>query len=460
MRQLWSAEAEQSVLGALLLDDRAMDAVADAGLVAGHFFDQRHGAIFDAMQGLVSGGQPLDVVTVAERLESAQRLGHAGGADYLSHLAMAVPHVGHAVEYAAMLVRYATERRWLAAAQDVIQALTVDDHEDHDARISAVQQRLTDADQQPDDGGGVVGMAAALGRVIDNVERRAALGDRIDGLCTGFRHVDYRLQGMQGGELIIVAGRPGMGKTAYVLNLVRNAVLDGGSNVFVFSLEMPTAQLVQRMVAAQGKIKLGLLKSGKVLALDDQLSRFGQAVTSLKTRGDGHLWFEDRAGLTINQLGAIARRQHRREGLSAVVVDHIGLVESTVRTEMETVKLSQISRGLKKLAKDLGVPVIALSQVNRDCEKRANKRPQLSDLRMSGALEQDADVIQMLYRDEYYNDNTQYPGMIEVNSAKLRDGEPGVDYLSFQGSYQLMTGIEPPSDDSQSSAQDSGVGIC
>jgi replicative DNA helicase len=215
---------------------------------------------------------------------------------------------------------------------------------------------------------------------------------------------------------------------------------------------MSTDQLIQRMVAAEGKVKLSLLKSGKVMTHEDSMTRFGSAVTNLSQSG-GQIFFDDTAGLTITDLMARAKRHHRKHGLSMILIDHIGLVESTMKTDNETMRIGQVSRSLKKLAKQLDCVVIGLAQLNREVEKRSNKRPMISDLRSSGAIEQDADWIQLLYRDEYYNEDSLTPGQVEIITGKNRDGEVGADYLGWRGEYNLLEGLPeggfaPKNDDS------------
>lgn len=440
-RQLWSAEAEQSVIGSILLNDEAFDDVQAQGIQPEHFYDARHRVIFEALGRMVSDRVPVDVVTLSEQLESQRKLADVGGVVYLGRLVDYTPSIDNAAAYARVVVNYAIERVYFHAAQEMMQTLLADAYDDHPSRVAQLQQILANTERH-ERANSMRSLPQALKAMVEHIEH-VSENPGIHGLLTGFQHVDYRLGGMQPAELVIWAGRPAMGKTAYALNAVRNMVRQQGKNGMFFSLEMPTRQLAQRMVAAEGKVKLGLLKSGKVLELDDQVARFGAAVTTL-ANSKGSLFFDDEASLPITELVARAKRQHRKTPLDFVVVDHIGLVESTLKTDNETLRVGQISRALKKLAKDLGCVVIALSQVNRDCEKRANKRPMMSDLRMSGSIEQDADVIQFLYRDEYYNENTQYPGQIEVISAKLRDGEPGVDYLAWMGSYNRMEGMDRP----------------
>ena len=436
IRPLWSGEAEQSVLGALMLDDEVYDDVTAEGVCAESFYDARHRNIWRALSALRERNEPLDVVTATEQLEGAQLLDKSGGAEYLSRLVDLTPSVDNVVAYARIVREREIERVYLVAAQDMLQVLQSDGYEDHASRVAQLQTILagTERDERAN-------TMQSLEEVMKSVVERADIafnGNEITGLRTGFQHIDYRLGGMQPADFIVVGARPGMGKTAYIMNILRNAALEQGVNSLVFSLEMPNFQLGQRMIAAQGKVNLGLIKSGKALGMDEQATRFGAALTTYVQQAPERVWFDDEASLPISELVARAKRLDRQHRLGLVVVDHVGLVESTLKTENESQRISQVTRALKKLAKQLQCPVIALSQVNRECEKRANKRPILSDLRGSGAIEQDADVIQFLYRDEYYNENTDQPGQIEVISAKVRSGERGVDYLTWNGAYQRM----------------------
>jgi replicative DNA helicase len=289
-------------------------------------------------------------------------------------------------------------------------------------------------------GGSIVELKPATARYLDILQERMD-NPGIHGLLTGFDHVDYRLGGIQPADFGVIAGRPGMGKTAYVLNIVKHVALKQKKNAMLFSLEMPTAQLVQRMVAAEARVKLGLLKSGKIDEHEESMTRFGAAVTHFKNT-EGKVFFDDTGGLGISELVVRAKRYHRKHGLSLIVVDHIGLVETSNKAATETAQVSEVTRTLKKLAKELGCPVIGLAQLNREVEKRTNKRPMISDLRSSGSIEQDADWIQLLYRDDYYNEDSEYAGQVEINSGKVREGEPGVDYLGWRGEYSLLEGMK------------------
>lgn len=438
MRSLFSADCEISVIGAMLLDADAISAVAEVGLTTDSFFDKRHGFVFGAIMALTEASKPVDVVTVSELLESSGSLAAIGGIAYLGEMADCTPSTNNAEAYARIVADFEHERMWFKTAQAISELLVSDDEGSHVERLGKIQQVLLGAEKN-ESSSSVVELRPALKHYLEVLDERAN-NPGIHGLLTGFDHVDYRLGGMQPGDFGVVAGRPGMGKTAYTLNVAKHLAVVQKKNVMFFSLEMSTDQLVQRMVAAQAKVKLGLLKSGKVMGLDEQMTRFGAGVTTLSQAG-GQVFFDDTPGLNITNLVAKAKRYHRKHGLSVIFVDHIGLVESSMKTDNETLKLGQISRLLKKLAKELGCVVIGLGQLNREVEKRSNKRPMISDLRQSGSIEQDADWIQLLYRDEYYNEDSLTPGQIEINSGKVRDGEAGVDYLSWRGEYGLLEGM-------------------
>lgn len=439
MRSLFSADCEISVIGSMLLDADAISAVAEVGLTVESFFDKRHGLVFGAVMALAEASRPVDVVTVSEVLESSGSLASIGGIAYLGEMADCTPSTSNAEAYARIVADFEHERMWFKTSQAISEVLMSDDGGGHVERLGRIQQVLLGAEKN-ESAGSVVELRPALKHYLNVLDERAN-NPGIHGLLTGFDHVDYRLGGMQPGDLGIVAGRPGMGKTAYTLNVGRHVSVVQKKNVMFFSLEMSTDQLVQRMIAAQAKVKLGLLKSGKVMGLDEQMTRFGAGVTTLSQAG-GQMFFDDTAGLSITSLIAKSKRYHRKYGLDLIIVDHIGLVESSMKTDNETLRIGQVSRLLKKLAKELGCVVIGLSQLNREVEKRPNKRPMISDLRQSGSIEQDADWIQLLYRDEYYyKEDSTTPGQIDVNSGKIRDGEAGVDYLAWRGEYGLLEGM-------------------
>jgi replicative DNA helicase len=449
-RSLFSADSEVSVLGALLLDANAFAEVIETGLTSRSFYDLRHSAIFSVICTMYEANMPVDVVTTSQHLEASGSLTQVGGIAYLGELADSTPSTANARAYAKILRMLEFERMWYQSAQDISALLTGTDCEDHADRMGRIQMILEGVERTERESS-IIELRPALKNYLQVIDERA-LNPGIHGLLTGFEFVDHRLAGMKGGDFGVIGGRPSMGKTAYSMNIVKHVALKQKLNAMVFSLEMSTDQLIQRMVAAEGRVKLGLLKSGKVMEHEESMTRFGAAVTNLSKSG-GQIYFDDTAGLNITDLMARAKRHHRKHGLSMILIDHIGLVESSMKTDNETLKIGQVSRSLKKLAKQLNCVVIGLAQLNREVEKRSNKRPMISDLRSSGAIEQDADWIQVLYRDEYYNEDSLTPGQVEIITGKNRDGEVGADYLGWRGEYNLLEGLPeggfaPKSDDS------------
>jgi replicative DNA helicase len=441
-RSLFSADAEQSVIGALLLDPEAFPEVIEAGVSELSFYDTRNALVFRAIWALVEARRPVDTVMVFEWLESQGLLAETGGMSFLGDSADAVPSTKNAGGYAKIVCELEEQRAWYHASQAIAEVMLSDDGGDHNQRMGTVQQLLTTVERDRKSST-LMTMKEGLKAWYAHMEE-SYNNPEASGLRTGFPHVDRRYGGFQPEEFGVIAGRPGMGKTAFVLNMLRDLSLNQKKNALFVSLEMPTRQLVQRMIAAQGKIKLGLLKSGKVLELTEQAEKLNMAFGQLGQLGDdgqGEILWEDSAGMTVFGLAAMAKRIHRKTPLDVIVVDHIGLVDSTLKTENDTSRMQQVTRQLKRLAKELGCVVIGLSQLNREVEKRANKRPMISDLRGSGSIEQDADWIMLLYRDEYYNEDTLTPGQVEVISGKVRDGEPGTDYLAWEGQYNLLEGM-------------------
>lgn len=437
-RSLFSADSEESVIGSLLLGADIFADVVEQGLTAKSFYDLRHAAIFSAICAMHEASVPVDVVTVSQHLEASGSLKQIGGIGFLGELADKTPSIANAGAYAKILRSLEFERLWYQSALDITAVLTGTNCEDHEDRMGRIQMILEGAERK-DNASSVIELRPALKKYLELVDERAN-NPGIHGVLTGFEFVDNRLAGMKGGDFGVIGGRPSMGKTAYSMNIVKHVALKQKLNAMVFSLEMSTDQLVQRMVAAEGRVKLGLLKSGKVMTHEESMTRFGSAVTNLSKSG-GKIFFDDTAGLTITDLMARAKRHHRKHGLSMILIDHIGLVESTMKTDNETMRIGQVSRSLKKLAKQLDCVVIGLAQLNREVEKRSNKRPMISDLRSSGAIEQDADWIQVMYRDEYYNEDSLTPGQVEIITGKNRDGEVGADYLGWRGEYNLLEGL-------------------
>lgn len=396
--------------------------------------------LWRSIQEVAAAGDPLDPVVLADHMSQRGSLGEVGGFGYLAQLAKDTPSAANVAAYAQVVVQRAIERDWITVGQEIADIMYTggDTHQD---RVNKCQALVTAmASEKPL--GSMQSLREVLKEYVDHLEWRHD-NPGIHGLRTGFKHIDYRTQGMQPGNLVVIGARPAMGKTAYMLNIMRQASTDPEQRAagVIFSLEMANSELAQRVIAAQEKIQLGLLKSAKVLDHKESLPRLSAAIAAL---ADVDVHLDDSASLTAEDIIARARRQHRVKPLAFVIVDHLALIDASDRRHNETDRIAHATRMMKKLAKELGCVVIVLSQLNREVEKRQNKRPLLSDLRSSGAIEQDADIIQFLYRDEYYNENTQHRGIIEVITAKLRDGEIGTDYLTWLGQYNRMDSIDRP----------------
>jgi len=421
-------EAEESLLGAMLL---TKDAIVTAVEIvdAGDFYRPAHGHVFDAVCGLFSRGDPADPVTVADELRRADMLELVGGAGTLIALQAATPATGNAGRYARIVEELALLRR-LAGVGAEISEIAYRVPEDVTAAVDraetlvygVAQRRVTDSTSSVDD---------LLVDALNQLEALYNRGDTITGVPTGFFDLDRQLSGLQPSDLVVVGGRPGTGKTAWALNVAANATIESRRPALFFSLEMSKIQLTNRLLCSEGRVDSTRMRSGKLHDSD------WPKVTSAMNRIHGApLHIDDNPMVTVMDIRAKARRLRSEVGdLGLIVVDYIQLMTGRHNAETRQVEVSEISRGLKLLARELECPVIALSQLSRNLEQRADKRPMLSDLRESGALEQDADVVIFLYRDELYHDDTPDKGMAEVIVAKHRSGPVGSSKLAFLDSY-------------------------
>ncbi len=424
-----SIEAESSVLGGLLLDNGAWDRVADL-LGESDFYRYEHRLVFEAISGLVNGNRPADVITVFEQLRSLGKAEEVGGLSYLNSLAQYVPSAGNIRRYAE-IVRERSILRKLVSASDEIATNAFNPKGRPVASIvdEAEQKIFNIGEQGSRMKRGFQGMDTLVVELLDRVQEMADNPNDVTGVPTGFYDLDRMTAGFQAGDLIVLAARPSMGKTALAINIAENVALQEGLPVAVFSMEMGAAQLAVRIVGSIGRIDQGHLRTGKLT--DEEWPRLTEAIEKLRTIS---LHIDESAGLTSSELRANARRLARQCGqLGLIVVDYLQLMSGSASgDENRATELGEISRGLKMLAKELKCPVIALSQLNRSVETRPDKRPMMSDLRESGAIEQDADIIMFIYRDEYYTkDACKEPGIAEVIIAKQRNGPTGVVKLAF-----------------------------
>ena len=430
-----SVEAEQSVLGGLLLENHAWERVADL-INEQDFYRADHRHIWKQIVRLVDENKPADVVTVAEALESLNRLDDVGGLAYLAALAQNTPSAANIRRYAEIVRERSVLRRLVEVGGEISTAAfnpngrsAIEILDEAEKKVFDIKEAGAKATQ------GFLPLQPLLKEVVTRIDELYNRDNpsEVTGVPTGYGDLDTKTSGLQPGDLIIVAGRPSMGKTAFSLNIAENVALDSNLPVAVFSMEMGASQLVMRMLGSVGRLDQHKLRTGRIT--DDDWPRRTHALGSLN---EAKMFIDETPGLTAMEVRARARRLARQcEGgqLGLIVLDYLQLMSGNGQGENRATEISEISRSLKSLAKELKVPVIALSQLNRSLEQRPNKRPVMSDLRESGAIEQDADVILFIYRDEVYNPDTPDKGTAEIIIGKQRNGPIGTVRLTFLGEY-------------------------
>ncbi|WP_416223979.1 replicative DNA helicase [Thiohalophilus sp.] len=425
-----SIEAEQAVLGGLMIDNSSWDQVADQ-VTEEDFYRRDHRLIFRAIAALAQESDPCDVVTLSEWLERHNQLDAAGGMSYLGGLAKNTPTAANIKAYAA-IVRERSVLRQLTRVATEIGNLAYNPEGRSSAEVlDQAEKAVFDiAEQGARNRSGYVGIKDLLVKAVDRIDALYQSSDAYTGVPTGYTDFDDMTSGLQNSDLVIVAGRPSMGKTSFAMNLVENAAIKHQVPVAVFSMEMPGEQLVMRMMSSLGRIDQHKIRTGK---LDD--SDWPRLTSAVGILNEAPIYIDDTPGLSPTEIRSRARRIKREHGLGLIVVDYLQLMQLSGSSENRTNEISEISRGLKGLAKELNVPVITLSQLNRSLEQRPNKRPVMSDLRESGAIEQDADVIVFIYRDEVYNEESTDKGTAEIIISKQRNGPIGTARLTFLGQY-------------------------
>jgi replicative DNA helicase len=423
-----SIEAEQSVLGGLLLDNSAWDRAGDV-LVADDFYRFENRLVFEAISHLVAASKPADVVTVFERLQSLGKSEEIGGLLYLNSLAQYVPSASNIRRYAEIVRERAVLRKLISASDEIATSAFNTGGRAVDIILDEAEQKVFNIGEEGARGKqGFQGMDSLVVQLLDRVQEMADNPNDVTGVPTGFYDLDRMTSGMQGGDLIILAARPSMGKTSLAINIAEHVAIKEAMPVAVFSMEMGASQLAVRVVGSIGRIDQSHLRTGRLT--DDEWPRLTEAIEKLRNVS---LHIDETPGLSPTQLRANARRLARQCGkLGLIVVDYLQLMSgSSSNEENRATTIGEISRGLKALAKELNCPVIALSQLNRSVETRTDKRPMMSDLRESGAIEQDADVIMFIYRDDYYNKDSKEPGVAELIIGKQRNGPTGTIKLAF-----------------------------
>jgi len=437
-----SIEAEQSLIGGLLLDNSAWDRIGDV-VSESDFYRDDHRRIFGHIRKLVETGRPADVVTVYESIEKSNEVDQTGGLAYLGEIANNTPSAANIRRYAEIVHERAVLRKLVTVGDEIAaSALTPAGRDVKDLLDEAEQKVFEIAEAGNKNSQGFVAMPEVLGEVVERIQMLYDRDDpsEVTGTPTGYVDLDRMTSGLQPGDMIVVAGRPSMGKTAFALNIAEYVGVEQKLPVAIFSLEMSGPQLAMRFLSSVGRLDQHKLRTGKLG--DEEWDKMTVALGKLH---DAPIHIDETGAINATDLRARARRLHRQFGkLGLIVIDYLQLMTSSRGNENRATEISEISRSIKALAKELQVPVIALSQLSRKVEERNDKRPLMSDLRESGAIEQDADIIIMMYRDEYYNKDTQDKGVAEVIIGKHRNGPTGTVKLTFMGEYTKFMNFATP----------------
>ncbi|NNC76528.1 MAG: replicative DNA helicase, partial [Woeseiaceae bacterium] len=435
-----SVEAEQSLIGGLMLNKAAWDKVADV-VTAADFYRNDHRLIYSAIAELVEDGNPCDVITVSEFLDSRGELTKAGGLEYLAALANETPGAANARAYANIVRERSMLRELINAGNEIAGNAFATDGRPASELVDDAERRVFEIAERGSRGrSGFRSLKQILPETVDRIDVLHQSEGDITGISTGYTEFDKLTAGLQGGDLVIVAGRPSMGKTTLAVNIAENAAIGSKVPTAIYSMEMPAQQLAFRMISSLGRVDMTHLRTGQFP--DEDWSRINTAVQLMS---DAPIFIDDTAGLSPTEIRARARRLQREHGLGLIVVDYLQLMAVPGNTENRATEISEISRSLKALAKELNLPIIVLSQLNRSVEQRTDKRPVMSDLRESGAIEQDADLIIFIYREEVYNQDTPKKGLADISIAKQRNGPIGDFLLTFVGKYTKFENFVPDS---------------
>ncbi len=433
-----SLEAEQSVIGGLMLDNKAWERVGDK-LVADDFYRRDHRLIFDAIGELAERNQPCDAVTVSEFLERRGQLEDAGGLAYLGQLANDTPSAANTLAYAEIVRERSMLRELIRVGGEIAGSAYQSDGRDASDLVDSAERSVFEiAEKGKRRGSGFVPLKDILPSTIDRLDELQSSEGHVTGAPSGFDDLDRMTAGLHAGDLVIVAGRPSMGKTSFAMNIAEHIAISAALPVAIFSMEMSAEQLSFRMISSLGRVNQSHLRTGNFS--DEDWHRINSAVSVMS---GAKVFIDDTPALNPTEVRARSRRLKREHGLGLIVVDYLQLMQVSGSGENRATEISEISRSLKALAKELSLPVIALSQLNRSVEQRTDKRPVMSDLRESGAIEQDADLIAFIYRDEVYNKDTLRKGIADIIIAKQRNGPIGDIQLTFLGEYTKFESFAP-----------------
>lgn len=425
-----SIEAEQALIGGLLLDNKAWDKIADKIKIE-DFYRADHRLIFQAICNLSQRNIPFDILTVADALKNINELENSGGEVYLFELAKNIPTSANIIAYADIVRERALLRELISVSNEIATNALQTQGRSPNEILDEAERKIFKIAEHQTRGSGPINISGLLASAVDRIDMLYHSNSAMTGIPTSFHDLDELTSGLQKGDLIIVAGRPSMGKTAFAMNMAEHAAIETKKPVLVFSMEMPGDSLAMRMLSSLGRVDQHKVRTGK-LAKEDW-PRITSAVSMLS---EAPMFIDDTPALSPSELRARARRlmrEHKTLGL--IVIDYLQLMQVPGNRENRAMEISEISRSLKALAKELGVPILALSQLNRSLESRNDRRPVMSDLRESGAIEQDADLIMFIYRDEVYNENSPQKGTAEIIIAKHRNGPIGKITLTFLGQY-------------------------
>lgn len=422
-----SEEAEKSVLGSVILDKEALFNVLEI-LKAEDFYNEMHKEIYTAITNLYRRNEPVDMLTVSEELKKRNSLEMVGGRAYIATLSSMVPSTSNAVQYAKIIGDKALLRRLIASASDIMESAYKEKSEPEEILDGAEREifEIAQSRQTRD----FEALKDILWRNIQKIDELSAQEGSLTGITTGFVDLDAKTSGLQKSDLIMLAARPSMGKTAFALNIAQRAALNGGANVLIFSLEMSREQLSQRLLSMESRVDMKKLQTGNLDRAD-----WDNVHMALDRLSEANIFIDDTPGIGVMEVKNKCRRMKAEKGLDLVIVDYLQLMAFEGRSESRQQEISALSRFLKQLARELDCPVIVLSQLSRAPELRTDHRPILSDLRESGSIEQDADIVMFLYRDEYYNPETDKPNCCEVIIAKQRSGPTGTVEVTWLGKY-------------------------
>ncbi|TXC89418.1 replicative DNA helicase [Metabacillus litoralis] len=432
-------EAEQAVLGAIFLQPASLTLASEL-LIPEDFYRAAHQKIYNAMLDLSDKGEPVDLVTVTSELADVNLLEEVGGVSYLSDLANSVPTAANIEYYGKIVEEKSILRRLIRTATTIAQ--------DGYSREDEVEVLLNEAEKtimevaQRKNAGAFQNIKDVLVQTYDNIEMLHDNKGDVTGIPTGFTELDRMTAGFQRNDLIIVAARPSVGKTAFALNIAQNVATKTEENVAIFSLEMGADQLVMRMLCAEGNIDAQRLRTGSLTPED-----WGKLTMAMGSLSDSGIYIDDTPGIRVSEIRAKCRRLKQETGLGMILIDYLQLIQGSGRSDNRQQEVSEISRTLKELARELKVPVIALSQLSRGVEQRQDKRPMMSDIRESGSIEQDADIVAFLYRDDYYDKESENKNIIEIIIAKQRNGPVGTVALAFVKEYNKFVNLERRFDD-------------